>query len=331
MVDRKYKKMYIYINPNLWPARLRTLTGREAAKDAVTGAVKVLLLGYPASAGQIAENIFNNLERSPVDQPQGANTCKAIVLYEDQEPPRIALIHSKADPPGPDGKSGKLEGDDLPGGGSEGLETLFETVIREVQEEAGIAIKYQEFEPLPGVVIKLPTILGPYEDGAFVCEPKPWINNTLWTFLLEPLDNKLRKVSEVNETCRVMFAALEDILTAPLAMKKVGGVIIEENRAGIYFSTRQRIVAALHAAGKDFFRLVPNLSELICKIRRDEVGDYVHDVLCGVLQAAGYDVTIDGNFAVVSKPWRPPTDEELVELYKPLAGVWDPVWQQWVR
>ncbi len=258
-----------------------------------------------------------------MDQPRETHTCKAVVLYEDQEPPRVSLIHSKADPPGPDGKKGKPEGDDLPGGGGENGETLFETVMREVQDEAGIAIKYQEFEPCQGVVIKLPTIMGPYEDGAFVCEPKPWttpLPNTVWTFLLEPLDNKLRRVSEVNETGRVMFATLEDILTAPLAIKKVGRVVIEENRAGIYFSTRQRIIATLHAAGKNFCKLIPNLRDLIHKINREEVGDFTYDLLVGALQAQG-----------TAKPLEEASDEELVERYKPLAGVWDPVWQRWVK
>lgn len=247
-------------------------------------------------------------------------TCKGVILFVDQIVPRIPLVHNEADPPGPDGKPGKFEGDGLAGGGRESGETLFGAVIREVSLEAGITIKTAEDKEGN----KIPTIYGPCEEGAFLCEPKPWINNTVYTFLLEPATNELGVVLEIYETGSVRFSTLGNILMMPLAMKKVpqpdGSVEVRKNSAGIYFKDRERIVATLHVAGKNFCELVPNLKDLIHKINQEEVGDFVYDLLVGAVQAEG-----------IAKPLERSTDEELVERYKPLAGVWDPVWQQWVK
>lgn len=237
-------------------------------------------------------------------------TCKGVVLYVDQIPPRIPLVHNEADPVGPDGKEGKFEGDGLPGGGDENGETLFETVMREVCLEAGIIIKIEK-DPESGR--KMPTICGPCEEGAFLCEPKPWVDNTVYTFLLEPATNELGVVSEINETGSVRFSTLGNILMMPLAMKKIrysdGSVEVRRNSAGIYFKDRERIVATLHVAGKNFCELVPNLADLIHKINREEVGDFVYDLLVGAVQAEG-----------ITNPLDRPTDEELIERYQPFVG-----------
>ena len=147
-------------------------------------------------------------------------TCKGVVLYVDQIPPRIPLVHNEADPVGPDGKEGKFEGDGLPGGGDENGETLFETVMREVCLEAGIIIKIEK-DPESGR--KMPTICGPCEEGAFLCEPKPWVDNTVYTFLLEPATNELGVVSEINETGSVRVSAHGNILMIQHAIKQNTG------------------------------------------------------------------------------------------------------------
>lgn len=248
------------------------------------------------------------------DQLEKTTSCFAVILYPETF--EIALVHNEADPPGEDGEKGKPEGTSLPGGRAEKGETLFETILREVQEEAGIKIKFQEFEKEPGNKVKLPTICGPYESGAFLLERKRSfkgkpIDNDVYTFFVEPLNNELGRVIETKEVGRRMFATLGNILTMPSAIKTIkdanGKVVVEEyNKAGIYHASRRRIALTLHAVGKDFFDLIPNLPELLRKLEKnkDEIGSDVYDLLYAAVQARGIN------------PAYYATDEELVERYQ---------------
>ncbi|MDO8574785.1 MAG: NUDIX domain-containing protein [bacterium] len=236
-------------------------------------------------------------------------SCFGVIIESNQIPPRIYLVHNTADPLGPNGEEGKPDGWGLPGGGNLEGEKPDETVRREVLGEAGLFTeiaargKNSEF-------------------GEILFESKPIINNDIYIFFLNRVNNEglrnkgFRSIEETNETGRVMLADLGSILKMPLAIKVTyqENVVTEKtkNPEGIYFSTRDRIFGVLEYLGYDFYELIPDLDKLFGEIKREEVGNYVYNLLA--------DAVAKKNEIYERRAQRlRPDDDELLERYQQWA------------
>lgn len=234
-------------------------------------------------------------------------SCFGVIIENNQIPPRIYLVHNTADTLGPNGEEGKPDGWGLPGGGLLEGEKPEETVRREVLGEAGL----------------LTEIVPPRRDrksefGEILFENKPFINNDLYIFHLKKIDTEgFRNIEETGETGRIMLADLGSILKMPLAIKIIRRENSEaekiKNPEGIYFSTRERIFGVLEYLGYDFYDFIPDLDKLCQGIKREEVGDYVYNLLSEV-------VRINNELKERRAERLRPDDEELLERYQPLAN-----------
>lgn len=239
------------------------------------------------------------------------NSCFAVIMEENQNPPRFYLIHNNPDPLGPNGEEGKPEGWGIPGGGNKDkYETPEETIRREVLGEAGLLTEI--------------ATRGNTEFGEILFENKPDINNDIFIFHLKKVDDKegFRVIEETGETRRVMLADLGSILTMPLAMKithryQEGGALesvrVSKNPEGIYFSTRERIFGVLEYLGYDFYDLIPDLDKLFPEIKKEEIGRYVYGLLEEVVREK--NKTRERRMRFLR-----PDDDELLELYADLTG-----------
>lgn len=231
-------------------------------------------------------------------------SCFGMIIENNQIPPRIYLVHNIADPLGPNGEEGKPDGWGLPGGGSLEGEKPDETVRREVLGEAGL-------------LTEIATRGKNSEYGEILFESKPFINNDVYIFHLKKIDTEgFRNIEETGETGRVMLADLGSILKMPLALKIVywGGIITGKikNPEGIYFATRDRIFGVLEYLGYDFYELIPELDKLIEEVKREEVGDYVYNLLAEVVRKKNEIYERRANLLR-------PDDDELLERYKEWA------------
>ena len=239
-------------------------------------------------------------------------SCLGVIIEHNQIPPRIYLVHNIADPLGPNGEEGKPDGWGLPGGGSLESEKPDETVRREVLGEAGL-------------LTEIAARGKDSEFGEILFENKPYINNDIYIFHLRKIDTEgFRSIEETGETGRVMLADLGSILKMPLAIKvnrkfdpltqleTSKGVEKTKNPEGIYFSTRERIFGVLEYLGYDFYELIPDLDRLFPEIKREEVGNYVYNLLA--------DTVAKKNelYERRAKLLRP-DDEELLERYQEWA------------
>ena len=59
-------------------------------------------------------------------------SCFAVIIEENQTPPRFYLVHNTADPLGPNGEEGKPAGFGPPGGGSLPGEKPYEEEVEPV-------------------------------------------------------------------------------------------------------------------------------------------------------------------------------------------------------
>ncbi len=238
-------------------------------------------------------------------------SCFGVIIENNQIPLRIYLIHNTADPLEPNGEEGKPDGWGLPGGGSLDGEKPDETVRREVLGEAGL-------------LTEIATRGKNSEFGEILFEAKPFVNNDIYIFFLkrindESLRNKgFRSIEETNETRRVMLADLGSILKMPLAIKitqrEDGATEKTKNPEGIYFSTRNRIFGVLEYLGYNFYELIPDFDKLFPEIKREEVGNYVYNLLA--------DTVRKKNELYECRAQRlRPDDEELLERYAEWAVV----------
>ena len=198
-------------------------------------------------------------------------SCFGVIMENNQTPPRIYLVHNIADPLGPNGEEGKPDGWGLPGGGSLDGEKPDETVRREVLGEAGL-------------LTEIATRGKNSEFGEILFEYKPIIDNDIYIFHLRKINTEgFRNIEETGETGRVMLADLGSILRMPLAIKDIhhkdGTTEKIKNPEGIYFSTRDRIFGVLEYLSYDFYELIPDLNKLFPEIKREEIGNYIYNLL----------------------------------------------------
>ena len=211
-------------------------------------------------------------------------SCFGVIIEENQIPPRIYLVHNNADPLGPNGEKGKPAGFGPPGGGGEKGETALEAAITEVKNEIGVT-----------------TIMATHgedsEAGEILFESKPVIDintgkpaiNEIYIFHLRRKDDSsFEEIKETDETGRLMLATFGSILTMPLARKIIkgadGSTTVVENPEGIYFAARERFFGVAYYLGYDFYRLIPNLDEVFPKINREDVGNYIYNLLAEAIQ-----------------------------------------------
>lgn len=229
-------------------------------------------------------------------------SCFGVIIENNQIPPRFYLVHNTADTLGPNGEEGKPSGCGLPGGGGLEGEKPNETVCREVLGEAGL-------------LTEIATRGKNSKFGEILFEDKPLINNDLYVFHLKKIDTEgFRNIEETGETGRVMLADLRNILKMPLAVKVIrrenGEAEKIKNPEGIYFSTRERIFGVLQYLNYDFYYLIPDLDKLCQEIKREEVGDYIYNLL--------KDVVLKKNEIRERRANRLRPDlEELLERYQP--------------
>ncbi len=189
-------------------------------------------------------------------------SCFGVILNENQDPPRVQLVHNKEDS-AEDGKIRKPQGWGLPGGGFKEDEdkTPRHAARREVKDEAGIKTVLGKFFPKSHY-------------GEALLQKKPQTNHEVYTFFLKEISNG-HKVVEVTESGAAGGFTLADILTMPLSVGRHG----KSNPYGIYFSHRERIFTVLKKLGYDFRQMIPNLSELMRSLDPEEVGTEVYWIL----------------------------------------------------
>lgn len=247
-----------------------------------------------------------------MEQPPVINSCFGVIFEENQVPLRTYLAHNNPDPPGPNGEEGKPEGFGPSGGGGESGETPLDTVKREVKNEIGIVTEIATFgkNSKSGEILFESKLIIDTKTG------KPAINE-IYIFHLRRINaNGFVKIKETDETGRLMLATFGSILTMPLARKKIrnpdGGVTVVENPEGIYFSARERFFGVAEYLGYDFYELIPNLDELFPKINREEVGNYVYNLLADVVRKKN-------ELRERRAKFLRPDDDELLERYKEWA------------
>lgn len=246
-------------------------------------------------------------------------SCFGVILEDNQIPPRIYLVHNTADPLGPNDEEGKPDGWGLPGGGSILNEKPEETVRREVLGEAGL-------------LTEIATRGKNSEFGEILFESKPLINNNLYIFHLKKIDTEgFRNIEETGETGRVMLADLGSVLKMPLAIKVTyqenGEAKKTKNPEGVYFSTRERIFGVLEYLGYDFYDLIPDLDKLFLETKREEVGDYIYNLLDKVIKEKNKIRECRARLL------RPDLDDpyeykELLDRYRPLIAAGGGAWQK---
>ncbi len=265
-------------------------------------------------------------------------TCFGLLIDQNQVPPRIILVHNNADPLKPNGEEGKSDGYGLPGGGKETKDqTLFHAIRREFRSETGIWVK-------------LAPTKRKSEFGEVLREFKPWVNNIVYTFHVEPTtleeivkeeeepdefilevmkNNKLTKkylgmerIIETMESERSMSLTLGSILLMPLAVKKeymTDGPFraLSKNREGIFFSHRIRIIKALDIIGYDFLELVPNLFEIIEKLDPEDFGEGCYEFLSDIASLKIMSSSDSARRQLLNM--ARPDEEELIEKYQDWA------------
>lgn len=240
-------------------------------------------------------------------------SCFGVIIENNQTPPRIYLIHNTADPLGPNGEEGKPDGWGLPGGGSLEGEKPYEEELDIANGKYGGTVR-REVLGEAGLLTEIATRGKNSEFGEILFENKPDINNDIYIFhLIRKIDTEgFRNIEETGETGRVMLADLGSILKMPLAIKVTyqENIAVEKikNPEGIYFSTRDRIFGMLEYLGYDFYELIPDLDRLFPEIRREEIGNYVYNLLA--------DAVAKKNelYERRAKLLRP-DDDELLERY----------------
>lgn len=258
-------------------------------------------------------------------------SCFGVIMEDNQIPPRIYLVHNTADPIDPDGEEGKPDGWGLPGGGAIPNEKPYEDEIDISKGKFGGTVR-REVLGEAGLLTEIATRGKNSKFGEILFESKPLINNELYIFHLKKIDTEgFRNIEETSETRRVMLADLGSILKMPLAVKVIyrENVVVEKtkNPEGIYFSTRERIFGVLDYLGYDFYDLIPDLDKLFLEIKREEVGDYVYNLL---------DRTVKKKNEIRerrAKFLRPDLDDpyeynELLNRYRPLIAVGSSAWQR---
>lgn len=246
-------------------------------------------------------------------------SCFSVIFEENQFPLRVYLVHNNPDPhkPDEDEHQYKPEGYGLIGGGGEKGETPFETVKREVKDESGLLT---EIATRGGKDSKADEIL--FESKLVIdAETGKSAINEIYIFHLKRINaNSFERIKETDETGRLMLATFGSILTMPLARKKIknsdGVTMIVENSEGIYFSTRERLFGVAEYLGFDFYELIPNLEEIFPKIKREEIGNYIYNLLTNVIKKKNELYERRAKFL------RPDLDDpdefqEIVERYQP--------------
>lgn len=247
-------------------------------------------------------------------------SCFGVIVENNQTPPRIYLVHNTADPLGPNDEEGKPNGWALPGGRSLDGEKPYEEEMDLSKGKFGGTVR-REVLGEAGLLTELATRGKNSEYGEILFESKPLINNEVYIFHLKNINAEgFRNIEETSETGRVMLADLGSILRMPLAVKAVrqtdpstplrtsGTTEKIKNPEGIYFSTRDRIFGVLEYLGCDFYTLIPDLDKLLPEIKREEVGNYVYNLLA--------DTVRKKNEIYERRAERlRPDDDELLERY----------------
>jgi len=241
------------------------------------------------------------------------NSCFGVIFEEGQFPLRVYLVHNNPDSPRPNGELGKPEGCGLPGGGAKDNETPFQAAFREIKDEAGIITKVAT---RGGKDSQAGEIL--YEEKYVMDDAGKPALNKIYIFHLERTNSGFGKITETSETGRLILATLGSILTMPLARKFAknadGNIVVTvENPEGIYFSTRERIFWVAKYLDYNFYDLIPNLDDLLPKIREEEVGWYIYGLLSEAVENK------EKERERRAKLLRVP-DEELLEKYAAWAG-----------
>ena len=251
---------------------------------------------------------MENAEELPV-----IASCFGVIFEENQFPVRFYLAHNFPDPHKPEDEYNyKPEGYGIPGGGREEGETPADAVKREVKNEIGIATEVATCGDRNS------------KAGEILFESKPIIDtltgkpaiNKIYIFHLKRIPaNGFERINETDETGRLMLATFGSVLMMPLARKIVksdGSAVTLENPEGIYFSARERIFGVAERLGYDFYELIPNLDELFPRVKREEIGNYVYNLLADIIRKK--------NEIYESRANRlRPDDEELLERYKEWA------------
>lgn len=201
-------------------------------------------------------------------------SASAVVLDEIENPPRIHLFHTNNEYTA-NGDISQPAGWKLPGGRYEKPRdrTPRHAARNETLLEIGIQTRLGKFFPNSRYGEALRETKTGNENGTSV-------RLEVYTFLMKRTNqNRVRSI-ENNEGSFNGSASLKDILLLPLARDIKTG---KYNSYGIQFSARKRIFVALHKAGYDFLKLIPDLSEFFDELDPDEVGDKVYWILLDAL------------------------------------------------
>lgn len=239
-------------------------------------------------------------------------SCFGVIIENNQIPPRIYLVHNIADSLGPNEEEGKPNGWALPGGRSLDGEKPYEEEMDLSKGKFGGTVR-REVLGEAGLLTELATRGKNSEYGEILFESKPLINNEVYIFHLKNINAEgFRNIEETSETGRVMLADLGSILRMPLAVKTTrhedGTTEKIKNPEGIYFSTRDRIFGVLEYLGCDFYTLIPDLDKLLPEIKREEVGNYVYNLLAETVRKK------NEIYECRAERLRP-DDDELLERY----------------
>ncbi len=237
-------------------------------------------------------------------------SCFGVIFEENQFPVRFYLVHNFPDSHKPDDEYNyKPEGYGIPGGGGKEGETPAQTVKREVKDEIGITAEVATCSEKNS---KAGEILFESKPVIDILTGEPAINEIYIFHLKRTLANGFERINETDETGRLMLATFGSVLMMPLARKKIvngdGSAAIAHNPEGIYFSARERIFGVAERLEYDFYKLIPNLDELFPKVKREEVGSYVYNLLADIVRKK------NEIYERRAKLLRP-DDDELLERY----------------
>lgn len=208
-------------------------------------------------------------------------SCFGVIFEENQSPKRAYVCHNYPDPHELDDNEYqyKPEGYSLLGGGGKKYEMPLDTVKREVKDEGGIITEIATYgkDSETGEILFESKMVIDAETG------KPAINEIYIFHLKKANGSGFVRIKETDETGRLMLATFGSILTMPLARKKIknsdGSTTVIENPEGIYCSTRERLFGVAKYLGYDFYELIPNLDKLFPELKREDVGNYVYNLL----------------------------------------------------